>query len=239
MVRLKKIYAITSVVFLVVLAISPLKDYDSKWRSMQNRFNHFIEKLPQRIKPVPIALQQIWARELDRVDRCITCHIGIDNNKLTEAPQPFRSHPEIPHDFEKFGCTICHDGQGLATEFDDAHLPSEFWDKPVLQNRYLEASCGRCHINQNLELTPTLNRGRKLIAELNCIGCHDINDVRKSFIPSLDGIGEKVVNRSWLVRWLKDPHEIQPSTRMPDFQLSDEEAEFLADFLMSFTSFPQ
>jgi mono/diheme cytochrome c family protein len=238
MVKLKKIYAIGSVVFLVVLAISPLKDYSREWRSIQKKFNRFVENLPQKVKPVPIALQQIWARDLDRVDRCITCHIGIDDNKLAEAPQPFQSHPEIPHDFEKFGCTICHHGQGLATEFDDAHLPSEFWDKPVLQNRYLESSCGRCHINQNLELTPTLNRGRQLIAELNCVGCHEISGVQKSFVPSLDGIGKKVVGRGWLVRWLKSPHEIQSSTKMPDFQLSDEEVEFLTDFLMSFTSFP-
>ncbi|RMI13308.1 MAG: cytochrome c [Calditrichaeota bacterium] len=237
--RLRKTYAITSVLFLAILAVSPLKDYLREWRAIQTEFNRYIEKLPQRVKPAPIALQQIWARELDRVDRCITCHLGVSNSRLRQAPQPFRTHPRIPHDFEKFGCTICHQGQGAATDFDDAHLASEFWDQPVLPNRYLESSCGRCHIGETLAATPTLNRGRKLIEELSCAGCHRLpRGYRKSFAPTLDGIGAKVVNRNWLVRWLKNPREIQPRTRMPNFLLSDEEAEILADFLMSFKTFP-
>ena len=236
--RLYKIYAITSVAFLAVLAVSPFKDHFRDWRTVQKDYNRYIQKLPQKVKPAPVALQQIWARELNRIDRCVTCHTGIDNGKLANAPQPFRSHPPIPHDTEKFGCTICHEGQGLATDFTGAHLPSEFWDKPVLPNRYLESSCGRCHINENLELTPTLNHGRELINELNCANCHDLPaGYRKSFVPSLDGIGSKVVSRNWLVRWMKNPQEFQPQTKMPDFMLSDEEAEILTDFLMSFKSF--
>jgi mono/diheme cytochrome c family protein len=236
--KLRKVYAITAIVFLGVSAVSPLKDYLSEWRAIQKDYNRYIKKLPQKVKPEPIALQQIWVGKLNRIDRCITCHTGINNDKLVNAPQPFRCHPKIPHDMENFGCTICHNGQGLATVFADAHLPSDFWDKPVLPNRYVESSCGRCHINGHLELTPTLNRGRQEINELNCIGCHDLpGGYRKSFIPSLDGIGNKVVNRNWLTRWLKNPREVQPQTKMPDFMLSDKEVEILSDFLMSFKTF--
>jgi len=236
--KLYTIYAIAGIVFLGVLIISPFKDYFREWRSVQNDFNKYIQKLPQKVEPVPVALQQIWARELDRIDRCVTCHVGINNNKLVNAPQPFRSHPEIPHETGKFGCTICHEGQGLATDYADSHLLSEFWDKPVLPNRYVESSCGQCHINENLELTPTLNRGRTLINDYNCIACHDLPPgYSKPFVPSLDGIGSKVVGRSWLVRWLQNPQEIQPETKMPDFMLSVEEADILTDFLMSFNSY--
>ncbi len=236
--KLYRIYAIACIVFLGVLTISPFKDYFHEWRSVQKEYNKYIQKLPQKVGPVPVALQQIWVRELDRIDRCVTCHVGINDSKLASAPQPFRSHPQIPHDTEKYGCTICHEGQGLATDFADSHLLSEFWDKPVLPNRYLESSCGRCHINENLELTPTLNRGRELIDDFNCKACHDLPPgYSKPFVPSLDGIGSKVVNRSWLVRWLQNPQEIQPQTKMPDFMLSNEESEILTDFLMSFKSF--
>lgn len=236
--KLRKVYAIAAIVFLCVLSVSPLKDYLSEWRAIQKDYNRYIEKLPQKVKPAPVALQQIWVRKLNRIDRCTTCHTGIDNDKLANAPQPFRSHPQIPHDMENFGCTICHNGQGLATVFADAHLPSDFWDKPVLPNLYVESSCGRCHINDPLELTPTLNRGRQEITELTCIGCHDLPDgYRKSFIPSLDGIGNKVVSRNWLTHWLKNPREVQPQTKMPDFMLTDKEVEILSDFLMSFKTF--
>jgi Cytochrome c. len=238
MTKLRKVYFITAIVFLGILAISPLKDYFSEWRAVQRDYNRYIEKLPQKVKPSPLVLKQIWVPKLNRIDRCVTCHTGIDNGKLANAPLPFRSHSQIPHDIAAFGCTICHNGQGLATNFSDAHLPSAFWDKPVLPTRYLESSCGRCHINENLKLTPTLNRGRQEISELNCIGCHNLYEgYKKSFIPSLNGIGNKVVNRSWLTHWLKNPREIRPQTKMPNFVLSDQEVEILSDFLMSFKSY--
>ena len=237
--KLRIVYGATAIICLIVLAISPFKDYFSEWRKVQRKYNQYIEKLPQKVKPVPISLKQIWIPKLNVIDRCISCHTGISNPQLVNAPQPFRYHPVIPHNIENFGCTTCHQGQGLATNFHDAHLPSEFWDKPVLPGRYVESSCGRCHLYENLELTPELNRGRQEINDLSCAGCHDLpGRYSKAFIPSLNGIGSKVVNRNWLKRWLKDPREIQPQTKMPDFMLPDKEADLLADFLMSFRSFP-
>jgi mono/diheme cytochrome c family protein len=237
MTKLRRVYFITAIAFLGVLAISPLKDYFSDWRAVQKKYNRYIEKLPQKVKPAPLVLKQIWVPKLNRIDRCITCHTGIDDVKLTNAPLPFRSHSQIPHETATFGCTICHNGQGLATNFNDAHLPSAFWDKPVLPTRYIESSCGRCHINENLKLTPTLTRGRQEITDLNCIGCHNLSGYKKSFIPSLNGIGNKVVSKNWLKHWLKNPREIRPQTKMPNFMLSDKEVTIFSDFLMSFKSF--
>jgi mono/diheme cytochrome c family protein len=235
--RLNKIYAVTSIVFLISLAVSPLKDYFREWRHIQNNFNETIEKLPQKVKPVSIGLQQIWVRDLDRIDRCTTCHLGIDNIKLKTAPQPFKLHSKVYHDVEKFGCTICHEGQGLATDYDEVHLPTEFWDRPLLPKKYIESSCGRCHINTNLTSTPSLNLGKKLITDLSCSGCHNKPGIRKNFTPSLDGIGRKVIGRNWVLNWLKDPLQYQPNTKMPNFVLSDQETDILTDFLMSFKTF--
>ena len=68
-----------------------------------------------------------------------------------------------PHPTEKFGCTICHGGQGSATDFTlAAHTPndrkvkhewehalgwesSHFWDYPMLPKRFVESSCLKCH----------------------------------------------------------------------------------------------
>ena len=230
-------FAIWSVALLVVLAISPLKDFFREWRWYQYEYNSLTSELPQRIKPADIGIKQIWARQLDRVDRCVTCHLGLKEKALTESRQPFRAHPQIHHEYEEFGCTICHEGQGPATTFEESVGRVEYWDKPIFPKDYMEASCGRCHKEPNVPQAPILTMGRKIIEESNCIGCHKLEGFDRQWVPSLDGIGSKV-NRNWLVRWLKNPKSYFAKTRMPNFFLSDEEAHLLADFLMTFTSFP-
>ncbi len=235
--KLKTIYAITSLLFLFVLAVSPLKDVFREWRKYQKEYNKFVEQQPVRIKPVRMGLKQIWIKDLDRVDRCVTCHLGLREKSLVDAPEPFRTHPTVDHNIENFGCTACHQGQGRSTEFADAHLPTPFWDEPILPKRFLESSCGTCHQQRKVPDAPVLTRGRELIKEYNCVACHNLDGFTKSFTPDLDGIGSKV-KRSWLVGWLKDPAQFRPKTKMPTFHLGDEEANVLADFLMSFKRFP-
>ncbi|NOY57311.1 MAG: cytochrome c [Calditrichaeota bacterium] len=235
--KLLRIYAVTSILFLLVLTFYPLKNNFNEWRKTQKRYNNIVKDLPQKVKPSPVHLQQIWAREFDRVDRCTTCHLGVENKKLQSIPIPFNTHPKIHHDINKFGCTICHEGQGLATNYADAHLPTKFWDKPVLANRYLESSCGQCHHEKSLKEAPLLQQGRELVQNLNCVGCHNVPRVHKVYAPPLDGTGSKLASRRWLVNWLKDPHKVRPETKMPNFSLSDEEIQVLADFLMSFKEF--
>ncbi len=93
---------------------------------------------------------------------------------LTDARvSEFAAHPRLdlfvhansPHGAEKFGCTICHSGQGSATDFinathspDNPHQrehwihekawgPIHFWDYPMLPKRFIESSCLKCHYN--------------------------------------------------------------------------------------------
>src|SRR5512135_3588440 len=114
---LRKYFAAASLAMLLVLAVSPLKDYFREWKGYQYRYNTMIATLPQRVAPVPIGLRQIWVQKLDRVDRCETCHLGLKEIALASAPEPFRTHPHIDHDIDSFGCTVCHEGQGAATEY--------------------------------------------------------------------------------------------------------------------------
>jgi mono/diheme cytochrome c family protein len=103
------------------------------------------------------------------------------------------------HPMEKFGCTICHAGQGSATDFllaahtpnDEAQLKkwaheqgwhsSHFWDFPMLSKRFLEATCVKCHHQVtdlvrygSREEAPKLLRGYNLVRENGCFGCHEI-----------------------------------------------------------------
>jgi hypothetical protein len=218
--NIRKYLALVSVLFLIVLAVSPFKDYFSEWRRTQQSFNHLVADLPQRVKPAEIGIKQLWIQTLDRVDRCETCHLGLKEPALKNAPQPFRTHPAVYHDIEEFGCTICHEGQGAATEYKESVGKVEYWDKPALPREYMDASCAKCHKERDVPQAPVLNLGRKLIEESNCVACHKIDGYEKQWVPHLDGIGSKV-NRPWLVHWLKNPKQYFPKTRMPNFLLTD------------------
>lgn len=231
---LTKPFGIISVLFLIIMAISPIKEHYREWRLYQSDYNEYVQDLPQRVTPVQKGLQQIWVPELDVVDRCTTCHVGITNAALQDAPQPFRSHPEMYHQPERFGCTPCHQGQGLATNVESSFGLSEDWEYPMFTTPFTESSCGTCHNEKEVSHAPILNRGKELLAEYNCAGCHSITGIKKGFVPSLDGIGSKV-SKEWLQKWLTDPSSVSPNTKMPDFLLSTEEVELLSDFLMTFT----
>ncbi len=231
--RLRKYFALLSVVVLIILAISPFKDFFREWRFVQYRYNALVENLPVRVTPAAIGIKQIWNQKLDRVDRCVTCHLGIKNEALANAPEPFRTHPTIYHDVEEYGCTICHEGQGAATEYKESLGKVKYWERPIIPKEYMEASCGKCHKERDVPEAPLVNLGRKLIEESNCVGCHKIEGVEKQWVPRLDGIGSKV-NRQWLVNWLEHPKNYSAGTRMPDFLLPIGEIDILADFLLSF-----
>jgi mono/diheme cytochrome c family protein len=234
---LKKTYGVTAIVFLGVLAFSPLKDVFSEWRHHQREYNRFVQDQPTRIRPVDIKIKQEWKPELDHVDRCVSCHLGLREKALADAPQPFRTHPAVDHDIEEFGCTVCHHGQGRSTKYEDTHVPTPFWDDPLLPLPFVEAGCGGCHREAKVPGAPVLTTGRKLIEENNCTSCHELEGFQKGYTPPLDGIGRKA-SRAWLTRWLQDPRAVRPETKMPDFLLTDEEAEVLADFLASFGDLP-
>lgn len=232
-----KIYAMTSLLLLFVLSVSPFRNRATDWRAIQNYYNKVAAALPDTPPQIPIKIRQIWVRDLNRIDRCPTCHLPMKTVHTADIPRLFRPHPKMYHDTDKLGCTICHEGQGLATNYADAHLPNKSWERPKLPLHYVESSCGRCHLDANLKEMPHLNQGKLHVNDFKCSACHNLPQVSDTFSPSHNGIGSKVTGRNWLVRWLKNPKGFHPKTRMPDFFLSDKEIQLLADFLMSFTTF--
>jgi cytochrome c2 len=168
-------------------------------------------------------------KDVPRFDRCRTCHQAADLVEAGNAPafpadkfkQPFSTHPRpdvyltaaSPHPVGKFGCTICHEGQGSATSFQNgSHTPNNpavahewakdhkwfnnhFWEFPMLPERFTEAGCLKCHHNvvelgTNPKFGPTAPKvveGYNLVREFGCFGCHEINgfDGAKSIGPDL------------------------------------------------------
>ena len=125
-------------------------------------------------------------------------------------PHPFSSHPRLdlfvgsmsPHKKQEMGCTICHEGQGSATDFKWAsHTPNDpreaerwrkeygwfdnhHWVLPMQPHRFVESSCLKCH-HEVTELLPSerfpdppaakLVEGHRLVKYYGCFGCHEVN----------------------------------------------------------------
>jgi mono/diheme cytochrome c family protein len=248
--RLRLAFAISSVVFVATLAISPIKDLRLEWKQNKRAFVRFAQSRPDTkhlLADFRPELDQIWRPDLNVVDRCTTCHLGMTQASLADpdVPQPFRAHSPIPHRVRDWGCTICHRGQGVATEFAEAHETTLAWEQPMLPVKYIQASCGSCHRNA-LSNAPKLNHGRVLLKELNCASCHKLPGFERAVMPGPDltNVGNKV-SREWIYKWLKEPrtvvdsdgnvkvngYETEESPRMPQFRLSDKELLALSAYL--------
>ena len=247
---LRLAFAISSVVFVAILAISPVKDVRREWKQYKRSYVRFAQTRPDTkrlLADFHSDIDQIWIPSMNVVDRCTSCHQGITQASLADraVPQPFRAHPPIPHRAREWGCTVCHRGQGPATEVAEAHETTLAWEQPMLVNRFIQASCGTCH-RADLPETPKLNRGRRLLGDLNCVGCHRLQDVERPAMlgPDLTNIGTKV-SREWIYKWLKEPqtltdkdgnvtvngYETEEEPRMPKFRLTEQELRSLSAFL--------
>lgn len=154
----------------------------------------------EAIRRRPLELQQVVVEGLDknefdvfilRVDRCQTCHLGIDRpgfEDLPPADKVFETHPNREailgnHEVSRFGCTVCHEGQGTALDHyrmvegripDAPHglgreyggSPNVLWDFPLLRGGLVQASCRKCHL-ERAEFTTAVKKGEEpdVIAE--------------------------------------------------------------------------
>jgi mono/diheme cytochrome c family protein len=230
-----------SLVLLLMLAIAPAKNHFSEWRHYQKGYLKLIRgradalTLQRRFSP---GLKQIWLPDMSVVDRCTTCHVALKETSLADVrQQPYRPHPPIPHSLTEFGCVVCHRGQGAATTLEEAHNSTKAWEQPMLPARYLESSCGQCHLGP-MQGTPQLNLGRQLIARYGCVRCHTVTQPDGTRMtatddpPSLQHIAEKTT-REWLFAWIKDPQAYAVTATMPNFQLSDDDVRDISAFLMA------
>jgi mono/diheme cytochrome c family protein len=248
-VRARHVFAVTSLIFLSVLAISPAKNAFRPYRAIQKQYRklgaaraHSLKEA-RRYEDMPVAIQQIWLPQLEnRVDRCKTCHLGADDAVMDGAPEPFRLHPATAHTpggFDRFGCTSCHGGQGVATSRDEAHGVAEDAGPPMLPTTEIEAGCGRCHTEETVREAPVLSRGRAIMTRYACYACHLVrgHEDFRSEAPPLQTIALKT-GAAWLREWLKDPKSVDPNTTMPNFDLTDEEIDDLSHALFGRTPPP-
>ena len=148
------------------------------------------------------AIHRLRDAALDGQSLTITVRRGL--------PNPYVSHPRLdlfvgslsPHPQAVFACTVCHEGQGSATEFKwSSHAPdsskdmarwkqdlgwfdNHHWIYPMYPKRFMESGCLKCHHNvTELEKSeryaeapaPKVTKGHQLIKKYGCYGCHEFN----------------------------------------------------------------
>ena len=142
-----------------------------EWRRLQREYRRLLP--PEPAAEFRVQLRQIVVPTLHAADRCVTCHVGMAAGEAgVEAHPLFGRHPDVVHDPAEFGCTICHGGQGRATESAAAHGDVPHWPEPMLGKRYAYAGCGICHTHLAVPRTTVLERGRTLFERYDCMACH-------------------------------------------------------------------
>ncbi|MBI4428887.1 MAG: c-type cytochrome [Ignavibacteriales bacterium] len=258
---------ILSIVGIMLVASVGWSIYDyfvPEWAEYQSEFKDFVEEKfgPERAAQIPGGLQQIFVQELDKADRCVTCHQGVEWSGLENAPEPYRTHPkEIlkSHPLSKFTCTTCHGGQGYATDMEAAHGLVEQWQQPMLgrelgdfyvmsdKKALMQVQCNSCHrFDKETKGAGYINRAKELVTEKGCRACHVINGRGGTVGPDLTYEGDKSPEQfnyerikglhtefTWHVSHFKNPKELVPESVMPNFNLNSADAHALSMLVMS------
>ena len=231
-----------------------LAGYRAEVKKAQNTVADLRKKMEKwetklaKIQTAPLEIKQVMMLDYDRnpfndpkarVDRCQTCHQGWNEEVMEDAPQPFTRHP-LPellatHKPETMGCTPCHRGQGAALTAGQAHGEADHhWENPLLKGKEIWAACNECHEGQShLDGAPVFSAAKRTMIESGCFGCHEIKgytDLAR-IGPELAHINAKA-SPGWVYRWVKDPRDYNPRTRMPNFKFSDDQAEAVTAYLV-------
>jgi DMSO reductase family type II enzyme heme b subunit len=249
---------ISALVLLAYMLVAGYREVTPEWKKYQDEYKELFIKnakdkdMRERAKSFDIEIQQIYLGILKRVDRCTICHIGVENPLMANAGIPYKQHSGEyleSHPVNKFGCTVCHYGQGRATKMKEAHGTGRdtHWDYPIIPLKYIQSSCAKCHDYKMLEQNggEMVVKGEKLFREKGCKGCHKLNDVGGILGKALDGVGsqpiayfpmsfvkgEKTVY-SWLKQHFDDPRNIVPESQMKA-DITDIEADILTTYMLT------
>lgn len=250
-------------------AEAPIKDLEEERRKLAADVNRMRERMKEIMVfaiqlpvlgfvsvPKPPEVSQVvieglnrsnFGEPLQRVERCQTCHVGIERPGFEAEKNPYRTHParEIllaHHPVEKFGCTTCHAGQGVALTVATAHGELHLFDQTprlaesLLTGTWIESQCLKCHQQDIpvLQFASDIARGKELFEKRGCPGCHLVRGFEnlEKVAPDLTRLASKV-DPAWLVEWIKEPTAYLPQAKMPNFRFTPAESEAAASYLLA------
>lgn len=259
--RIKWALLVVSLATLALLVVSALREnVFAPWRMARGQYATILKQKATDERGRALADQfkmeivQNVLPDLHAVDRCITCHPGIDDPRMADQKNPYKTHPGdflLEHPPEKFGCTICHRGQGRALVFAEAKAEEYHWDFPMLPPTLTQSSCGLCHTADEVEHAggEKYALGKQLFEARGCIGCHRLQGRGGNAGPALDAEGRKVRGllpmahvrgphtlAQWLKEHFEDPQKVVAESQMPPPQLLPEENEALTIYMLSLQS---
>ena len=232
-----------------------LRLIDPEAMTTANRVANAMRDLPVLDFLAPsIKIQQIIVNDIrddvnfavvPKVDRCTSCHLGIDNTGFADAQQPYTTHPNLDlfitsassHPMNEFGCTSCHAGRGRGTSFTSAgHMPADaeqareweekydweplaFWEEKMFPAQYSEAGCLKCHASEpTIRGAEKLTLGLTIMEKASCFGCHQIDrfDDWDRRGPNLALVSGKLT-KEFAFKWIRNPRSFRHNTWMPAF----------------------
>lgn len=208
-----RIFAVVVIITLAILMVIFRSETTRAWIGYQESYNTKLAAKLNRaeLANTPININQIWLPQLNNaIDRCTTCHLGLENPLFANEPQPLTAHPGDylrTHPMDKFGCTVCHQGDGQAITVDGTHGAVPHLNRQLLVKEFVQSSCVKCHVDLydlsvtavQFPLAATFFKGRDLTYEKGCRVCHKINDEGGTMGPELTGFGSRTELAFWLI----------------------------------------
>ncbi|MHB8862066.1 MAG: c-type cytochrome [Pirellulaceae bacterium] len=156
-------------VLLLLIYAAVEENFLKQWRKIQ-------ASARTETGPLDVRLRQVVVPALHTVDRCVSCHVGMaPGEQSITGPQVVGAHPDVVHDPAEYGCTVCHGGQGRATDKADAHGDVHFWPQPMIPSEFAYAGCGSCHTHIRVPNPIHLQRGLALVERYDCLACHRLD----------------------------------------------------------------
>ena len=139
--------------------------------------------------PIPVQLRQVVNRNLGVADRCVTCHVTMGpGEQSVRGHAAMVPHKPVVHDPAEHGCTVCHGGQGQATEKADAHGNVHFWPEPMLPKAMSQAGCGSCHTALEVPTKDSYHKAVSTFERLDCYACHRADGKGGTLRPDKGGM---------------------------------------------------
>jgi mono/diheme cytochrome c family protein len=242
---------------------------NKEWRNVQKEYARILKEQSEedgtQMDAFEQGIIQVELPHFKRTDRCISCHHGLENPNMEGMPQPHASHPGTflaDHPVQDYGCTICHGGQPGALSRAEAfgRLPETHWPFPLLEQPYIQSSCGKCHLavfsegaeegadkgesgaRKGMEV---FLAGKAIFSAEGCLGCHQARGVGGILGPDLTEQGEKSKHEysfqnvsgeqsvsNWLKEHFRDPEMVSPGSQMLKISLKETELDALATYVM-------
>ena len=233
----------SSLAALVVLIWAAVREnFLSEWRVIQRQIETRLTA--SQAAAFSIQLRQIVSRETGTTDRCVSCHVGMAPGESGIEGDPlYGGHKDVVHDPATFGCTVCHGGQGRATETADAHGKVAHWPEPMLPKAYLYAGCGGCHTHLSVPNLVRLEQGKSRFEQADCLACHKL-DGRGGTLrpggaggqegPDLSRAGGSGFKPDWYAQHLAQKKKATAGPWLSAFgELSETERQAIDEFLRS------